>query len=121
MRRAGRAGARTERPAHAGGGACSWTFARAGSTLSLRRMPPEPKKTVARSLGEFVGFIWRGIRADVSREPTHRREVRRCVEEEPREVPGGKVILRRTTIEEVEYPPEPVREEPRESPGERGS
>ena len=48
-----------------------------------------------RSLGEFVGHIMSGVKADPTRST---REVRRTVEEEDR----GGMILRRTTIDEVE-------------------
>lgn len=61
------------------------------------------EKSLMRSLGEFVGHIWRGVSAPV--EPTPRKaEVRRTVEEcEGVPGPGGEqVILRRTTIDEVE-------------------
>lgn len=64
---------------------------------------PAPKrddKPLARSLGEFVGHIWRGVTGDVSRD---KREVKRTVEEEERETEHGKVTLRRTTIEEIEF------------------
>jgi len=57
------------------------------------------RKSLARSLGEFVGHIWRGVSADPSKD---RREISRRVEHEQRDVGGQKVILRRTTIEEVE-------------------
>ncbi len=60
---------------------------------------PRDDKPLARSLGEFVGHIWHSVRGDVSRD---RREVRRTVEEEERDTPAGKVVLRRTTIEEIE-------------------
>lgn len=52
-------------------------------------------KSIFRSLGEFFGHIGHAIRTD----PT-KREVRRTVEEEQRD---DGVILRRTTIEEVEF------------------
>lgn len=58
---------------------------------------PAPKKSLMRSLGEFVGHIVHGIKSDPSK-----REIRREVEEETRETPTGKVTLRRTTIEELE-------------------
>ena len=48
-----------------------------------------------RSLGEFVGHIMAGVKSDPTRS---RQEVSRTVEEEQR----GDLILRRTTIEEVE-------------------
>jgi hypothetical protein len=55
------------------------------------------------SLGSFFGHIWKGIKTD----PTApvKREVRREVETEERQTPDGKVVLRRTTIEEIEVRP----------------
>jgi hypothetical protein len=62
---------------------------------------PDDRTSLARSLGEFVGHLWKGLTSDVSPEKdTH--EVRRSVEEEERDTPEGKVTLRRTTIEEIE-------------------
>lgn len=55
-------------------------------------------KSLARSLGEFVGHLWRGVRTTPVAPGGEKREVRRTVEEEDR----GDVILRRTTIEEIE-------------------
>lgn len=51
-----------------------------------------------RSLGEFFGHIIAGVKEDPTRS---RHEVRRTVEEEDR----GDVVLRRTTIEEIEIRP----------------
>jgi hypothetical protein len=67
---------------------------------------PPPRKTLARSLGEFFGSISKAVRTDVKKD---RREVRREVEEQTRPAPdGGRLTLRRTTTEEIEYqPPEP--------------
>jgi hypothetical protein len=60
-----------------------------------------PDKPLMRSLGEFFGHVVKGIRTDPA--PSRRRtETRRTVEEEKR--PDG-IVLRRTTIEEVELPP----------------
>lgn len=57
-----------------------------------------PPKSLARALGEFVGHIARAVRHDPT--PAHRTEtLRRDVVEEAR----GNMVLRRTTIEEVEY------------------
>lgn len=59
------------------------------------------QKSIARSLGEFVGHIWQGVTADASPD---RREVRRTVDRDERTTPDGKkVILRRTTIDEIEF------------------
>jgi hypothetical protein len=68
-------------------------------------MPDASDKSIMRSLGEFVGHIVRGVKTPVDHPPA-RREVKREVEEETRETPAGKVTLRRTTIEEVEYHPD---------------
>ena len=53
--------------------------------------------SVMRNLGKFVGAIWHGVKSDPSK-----KEVRRTVEEEEREHEGRKVIVRRTTIDEIE-------------------
>jgi len=63
------------------------------------------RKSIARSLGEFFGHIYRGARADVSKEQgTERRVVSHKEETEVRDTPRGKVTLKRTIIEEVELP-----------------
>ena len=51
-----------------------------------------------RSLGAFFGHIVKGIKEDPA-QPKTKKEVRRTVEEEDR----GDMILRRTTIDEVEF------------------
>ena len=56
----------------------------------------EPKKSIARSVGEFFGYIVSGVKADPG--ATQRTEINRTVEEEDR----GDVVLRRTIVEEVE-------------------
>ena len=64
-------------------------------------MPEHPApKSIARSLGEFFGHIVRGVRTDVT--PPTRTIVRERIEEEERDTPEGKVVLRRTVIEEIE-------------------
>ncbi len=59
-------------------------------------------KTIARSLGEFFGHIYKGFTTDPAKP---RREVSRSTQSETRQTPSGKVTLRRTTIEEVELDP----------------
>ncbi|MHC4794980.1 MAG: hypothetical protein GWP75_04535 [Planctomycetia bacterium] len=61
-------------------------------------MSGQEPKSIMRSLGEFVGHVAKGIRTDPSAPKV--TEVRREVETERR----GDVVLRRTTIEEVEMP-----------------
>lgn len=67
----------------------------------------KPDKGVMRSLGEFVGEVWKGVKADPSKPPT--RPVSRRVEEESRDTPRGKVVLRRTVVEEIVLPAPPDR------------
>ncbi len=52
-----------------------------------------------RNLGEFVGHIFKGLKTDPAKQT---KVVRKEMEEEDR----GDVILRRTTIEEIEIRPE---------------
>ena len=64
-------------------------------------MAQRPDNSLARALGQFVGHIWKGVRADVSGK---RREVGRTTEEErTTDEQGRSVTLRRTTIDEVEF------------------
>ena len=65
------------------------------------------RKSIARSLGEFFGHIYRGATADVRKEPRDRsRVVSEKTETEQRETERGKVTIRRTIIEEVDLPEE---------------
>lgn len=61
---------------------------------------PPPKKSLARSLGEFLGHIWHGVKSDPS--GAERKVVRHEVEEQQEQTADGRVTLRRTTIEEIE-------------------
>jgi hypothetical protein len=64
-------------------------------------------KSILRSLGEFFGHIAHGVRTDPGKPGAAApppRVVRQVTEEETRETPQGKVILRRTTIEEIVVP-----------------
>ena len=56
------------------------------------------RKGIMRSLGEFVGHIVRATKAD-----PNKHVVSRTTEERTEQTEDGKVVLRRTTIEEVEY------------------
>jgi hypothetical protein len=60
-------------------------------------------KSLARNLGEFFGHIWSGVKADPQKPAARKQTLRRDVEERSQPAPGGKVTVRRTTIEEVEY------------------
>lgn len=70
------------------------------------------KKPLMRLLGEFVGHVAQGVKADPSKpsQPPASgtvHEVRRETTEEVKETKQGQVVLRRTTIEEVVLPREP--------------
>lgn len=60
-------------------------------------MASRDDKTLMRSLGEFFGHVAKGVKTD----PT-KKVVRKEVEVEERDTPEGKVVLRRTIVEEVE-------------------
>jgi len=62
----------------------------------------DQRKSISRSLGEFFGYIVRGFKADVSKQDDRSRE-RRVVRCDTEEEDRGDVVLRRTTIEEVEF------------------
>ena len=57
-----------------------------------------------RSLGEFFGHVWKGVRTDPA---PPRQVVRKDVQETTVETPRGPVTLRRTTVDEVELPRDP--------------
>ena len=72
-------------------------------------MAQNREKSTMRSLGEFFGHIMRGVRTDPERAP--RRRVipgKTFTEVETRETPAGRVVLRRTIVEEVVLPPAPT-------------
>ncbi|MCC7387748.1 MAG: hypothetical protein IT431_03170 [Phycisphaerales bacterium] len=75
-------------------------------------MPDEKPKSLMRNLGQFFGHIAHGIKADAAKPPgqpePRTQEVRRDVEEHEETAPDGrKVIVRRTTIEEIEVEQKP--------------
>jgi hypothetical protein len=64
-------------------------------------------KPLMRSLGEFFGEIWKGVKTDPTRPG---RVSKRRVEERVEQTEAGPVILRRTIIEEVILPPGSTRD-----------
>lgn len=62
-------------------------------------MDQPPPKSISRSLGEFFGHIWHGVKTDPARD---RKVIHREVTEERAPTEQGEITLRRTTIEEVE-------------------
>ena len=73
-------------------------------------MPEKPNNSLARNLGAFFGHIVKAVKTDPAR--TQRREVRRQTTHEDR----GDVILRRTTIEEIEIKQPPAAQPPKDEP-----
>jgi hypothetical protein len=74
-------------------------------------MAEKKKKSLMRSLGEFVGHVAKGVKTDpaAGSEKPKRTEVKRTVEE--REDEHG-VVYRRTTIDEIEIQtPEKLQDE----------
>jgi hypothetical protein len=65
-------------------------------------MPPQPK-SIMRSLGEAMGILWHAATKDVSIEKT---TAKHDVEETHLDAPDGRVTLRRTVIEEIEFEPD---------------
>jgi hypothetical protein len=65
-------------------------------------MPGRNKKTLMRSLGEFFGHIVKAAKTDPASDlesgPKRKQVVRKTTAEEKQ----GNVVLRRTTIEEIE-------------------
>ncbi|MEC8735065.1 MAG: hypothetical protein VXX86_08830 [Planctomycetota bacterium] len=68
------------------------------------------RKTIARSLGECVGHIARGLRSSGA---APRAEVRRRTEVEERDG----VVLRRTIVEEVELKQDPFQDPTNQASG----
>jgi len=62
-------------------------------------------KSTMRYLGEFFGHVMKGVRTDPAGPAAPARPAARTrTEEELRETPGGRVVIRRTIIEEVVLP-----------------
>lgn len=62
----------------------------------------DPNPGLMHALGSFFGHLWHGIRTDPAK--PERRIVKTETQLETRDTPQGRVVLRRTTIEEVELP-----------------
>jgi hypothetical protein len=80
-------------------------------------MATPPDKPLLRSLGEFFGHVMHGIKTDPS-QPSSRTITKQTVEHETRDTPQGKVVLKRTIIEEVHLPPPPTIPNPDRGPQE---
>jgi hypothetical protein len=69
----------------------------------------QPSKSLSRSLGEFFGHIWKGVQEPVegTNAPAEKQILRQETTEQVRETEAGKVIVRRTIVEELEIPTPP--------------
>ncbi len=65
-------------------------------------MTKSSHNSLMRNIGQCLGYITKGFKADVSTPDTY--EVRRETSTEQRATPAGPVTLRRTTIEEISLP-----------------
>lgn len=63
--------------------------------------PREKDIPISRALGRFFGHLWTATTGSPTDGKVH--TVRKSTVESPGEVDGHQVILRRTTIEEVEF------------------
>lgn len=76
------------------------------------RGPQERPRSLARSLGLFVGHIIRGVKTDTSERDRRTSDRRTDTREERALGPDGeRVTLRRTVIEEIEVEPADGRSE----------
>ena len=57
------------------------------------------KKPLMRNIGEFIGHIIKGVRTDAGKKSAHKQVINKEVQEQEDE----NMILRRTTIEEIEF------------------
>src|SRR5262245_34323528 len=75
---------------------------------SLRSPMPRPRNdpSLMRSLGQFFGEVWKGVASDPAKLRRQGRVTKRHVEQKSVDTPDGKLILRRTTIEEIIVPPD---------------
>jgi len=64
-------------------------------------MPPQPK-SIMRSLGEAMGILWQAATKDTDA-TIEKKTVKHEVEETHHDAPDGRITLRRTTIEEIEF------------------
>lgn len=59
--------------------------------------------SISRAVGQFFGHLWGATSRPVPKDEPERHEMKRETQEAEGEVDGKKIVLRRTTIEEVEF------------------
>ncbi len=69
-------------------------------------MKPDKEIPITRAIGQFFGHLWHSTAKPV--DTTSRTEtISKTTQEADAQIDGNKVILRKTTIEEVEYRNDP--------------
>lgn len=81
-----------------------------------RRPTPQDHPSLMRSLGEFFGHVWAGVKSDPAADAAKRRIARTSTQEKIEDTPAGKVVVRRTVIEEVRLVEPPRTPPPRTPP-----
>jgi len=67
----------------------------------------DPKNIpITRAIGQFFGHLWHSTTKPVDTD-SHTEIISKTTQEANAEIDGSKVILRKTTIEEVEYRDDP--------------
>lgn len=61
-----------------------------------------PQVPLTRAIGQFFGHLWHSTTKPVSPD-THTQTISKTTDKANAEINGNKVILRKTTIEEVEF------------------
>jgi len=67
---------------------------------------PDKEIPITRAIGQFLGHLWHSTTKPVKPD-AHTETISKTTQEADAEINGNKVILRKTTIEEVEYRNEP--------------
>jgi len=64
-------------------------------------MPKDPNIPLSRAVGRFFGHIIHAVRTPAPE--TEREQIKRRTRERSGQIDGKPVVLRRTTIDEIEY------------------
>lgn len=65
--------------------------------------PGDRDVPLTRAIGRFFGHIWHAVAMPVDPETPRVEKTRETREERPASIDGKPVILRRTTVEEIEF------------------
>ena len=65
-----------------------------------------PQIPITRAIGQFFGHLWHST-TKPTQPDSHTETISKTTEEAEGEIDGNKVILRKTTIEEIEFRDDP--------------